>query len=164
MAETLILPHTTDRKILYESLLPQIQALVEDEKNFIANVSNIVAALKETFDFLWVGCYFVDNENELVLGPFQGPIACTRIRKGKGVCGSAWEKQQTIIVPDVEQFPGHISCSSLSRSEIVIPLLDSKGMVFGVLDVDSAALAEFSATDAHYLQEIAVIIRKSRVE
>ena len=164
MSETLILPQTTDRKTLYESLLPQIKSLVAGENNFIANVSNITAALKSTFGFLWIGFYFVDSENELVLGPFQGPIACTRIKKGKGVCGAAWAQNQTIIVPDVKEFPGHIACSSLSRSEIVIPLCDTHGHVYGVLDVDSENLNEFSTLDAHYLEKIAVIIRDTRSE
>ena len=164
MSESLILPQTTDRKELYESLLPQIKSLVEGEKNFIANVSNITAALKETFGFLWIGFYFVDTADELVLGPFQGPIACTRIRKGKGVCGTAWLKKQTIIVPDVEEFPGHIACSSLSRSEIVIPLIDAKGHVYGVLDIDSTNLSEFSEVDAHYLEQIVVLIREIKGE
>ncbi|MFM9986381.1 MAG: GAF domain-containing protein [Flavobacteriales bacterium] len=164
MSESLILPQTTDRKELYESLLPQIKSLVEGEKNFIANVSNITAALKETFGFLWIGFYFTDTADELVLGPFQGPIACTRIRKGKGVCGTSWLKKQTIIVPDVEEFPGHIACSSLSRSEIVIPLIDAEGNVSGVLDIDSANLHEFSEIDAHYLEQIALIIREIQGE
>ena len=164
MSETLILPQTTDRKALYEALLPQIKSLIEGENNFIANLSNITAALKSTFGFLWIGFYFVDTENELVLGPFQGPIACTRIQKGKGVCGAAWAQNQTIIVPDVEEFPGHIACSSLSRSEIVIPLVNSHGHVFGVLDVDSENMDEFSSVDALYLEKIVFIIRELRSE
>lgn len=159
MAETLILPETKDRQALYESLLPQIRSLVSGEKNFIANISNIAAALNETFHFLWIGFYFTDSEDELVLGPFQGPIACTRIRKGKGVCGTSWQKKETIVVEDVELFPGHIACSSLSRSEIVVPLFNSQGEVFGVMDLDSVNPSEFSSVDARYLEEIAVLIR-----
>ncbi len=136
----------------YQSLLPQIKALISGEPDLIANLANICAALKEQFGWLWVGFYLVKNE-ELVLGPFQGPVACTRIRKGRGVCGTAWEKASTLIVPDVEQFPGHIACSSLSRSEIVVPLLQH-GQVTGVLDVDSAELNSFDRTDQQYLEEI----------
>lgn len=164
MAETLIVPATTDRKTLYETLLPQLRSLVDGEPNFIANLSNITAALKETFGFLWIGFYLTASEDELVLGPFQGPIACSRIRKGKGVCGTSWAKKETIVVPDVEQFPGHIACSSLSRSEIVVPLIDQQGLVFGVLDVDSENLQEFSDVDAFYLEQIAAIIRDMRSE
>lgn len=145
--------------MIYESLLPQLKSLVAGEKNFIANTSNIVAALKESLNFFWVGCYFTDSPEELVLGPFQGPIACTRIKKGKGVCGTSWMKNETIIVPDVDAFPGHIACSSLSKSEIVIPLRKADGNVFGVLDVDSSLLNDFNETDAEYLQQVAVIIR-----
>lgn len=136
----------------YENLIPQLKALVEGESNSIANLANITAALKETFHFFWVGFYLVDGD-ELVLGPFQGPIACTRIRKGKGVCGAAWEQKQTLVVPDVEVFPGHIACSSLSKSEIVVPIIKN-GNVVGVLDVDSENLNTFDDNDAHYLNQI----------
>lgn len=137
----------------YEMLLKQIKGLIEGESNLVANLANVSAALKETFNFFWVGFYLVDGE-ELVLGPFQGPIACTRIRKGKGVCGTAWSEGRTIVVPDVDAFPGHIACSSLSRSEIVVPLIDHENKVWGVLDVDSEQLDTFNDTDARYLEEL----------
>jgi GAF domain-containing protein len=136
----------------YTSLLPQIRALVEGEPDGISNLANIVAALKEQFGWLWVGFYMVKN-GELVVGPFQGPVACTRIRKGKGVCGTSWQEARTLIVPDVEAFPGHIACSSLSRSEIVVPLFH-QGEVIGVLDVDSTALAAFDEEDQRWLEEL----------
>lgn len=136
----------------YESLLPQIKALITGEPEQVANLANIAAALKEQFGWLWVGFYVVRQE-ELVLGPFQGPVACTRIRKGRGVCGAAWANAATLIVPDVEQFPGHIACSSLSRSEIVVPI-KRNGDVIGVLDVDSTALNDFDETDQRFLEEI----------
>jgi len=140
----------------YESLMPQIHALVEGEADLIANVSNIMSALKFGMDFFWVGVYFV-KDDELVLGPFQGPVACVRIKKGKGVCGTCWEKAETIIVPDVELFPGHIACNAASRSEIVVPL-SRKNVVAGVLDVDSDSLAAFDETDAKYLGAISELI------
>jgi GAF domain-containing protein len=133
-------------------LIPQIKSLIEGENNMIANMANICAALKEQFGWLWVGFYLVEK-NELVLGPFQGPVACTRIQKGKGVCGAAWQNAQTILVPDVEQFPGHIACSSLSKSEIVLPVF-SKNEIIGVLDVDSIRLNEFDEIDKQFLEEI----------
>jgi L-methionine (R)-S-oxide reductase len=136
----------------YQSLLPQIKALITGEPDLIANLANIAGALKEQFGWLWVGFYLV-KQDELVLGPFQGPVACTRIRKGKGVCGTSWAEAKTLVVPDVEAFPGHIACSSLSRSEIVVPILQD-GIVTGVLDVDSAELNEFDQTDKQYLEEI----------
>jgi GAF domain-containing protein len=136
----------------YENLIPQLKALVEGEQNRIANLANITAALKETFHFFWVGFYLVEGD-ELVLGPFQGPIACTRIRKGKGVCGAAWEQKQTLVVPDVDAFPGHIACSSISKSEIVVPIFKN-GQVAGVLDVDSENYNTFDTNDAHYLNQI----------
>ena len=136
----------------YEALLPQIKALITGEPDQTANLANISAALKEQFGWLWVGFYLV-KEGELVLGPFQGPVACTRIRKGRGVCGTAWERAETLVVPDVEAFPGHIACSSLSRSEIVVPLIH-QGEVKGVLDVDSSDLNTFDETDKRYLEEI----------
>ncbi len=137
----------------YGMLLKQIKGLIEGERNLIANLANVSAALKETFGFFWVGFYLVDGD-ELVLGPFQGPIACTRIRKGKGVCGTAWSEARTIVVPDVDAFPGHIACSSLSRSEIVIPLIDNENKVWGVLDVDSERLDSFDDTDVHFLEKV----------
>ena len=136
----------------YENLIPQLKALVEGEQNRIANLANITAALKETFHFFWVGFYLVEGD-ELVLGPFQGPIACTRIRKGKGVCGAAWEQKQTLVVHDVDAFPGHIACSSISKSEIVVPIFKN-GQVVGVLDVDSENYNTFDTNDAHYLNQI----------
>ena len=133
----------------YQSLLPQIGGLLEGETDLIANLANIAGALKEQFNWLWVGFYLV-KKNELVLGPFQGPVACTRIQYGRGVCGSSWKEKKTLIVPDVEKFPGHIACSSLSRSEIVVPLWQGNE-VFGILDVDSEELNHFDETDAEYL-------------
>lgn len=137
----------------YRTLLPQIKSLIAGETNRIANLANVSAALKETFHFFWVGFYLVEGE-ELVLGPFQGPIACTRIKKGRGVCGTAWAKAETQVVPDVDAFPGHIACSSLSRSEIVVPLLGADGKVWGVLDIDSEMLNSFDEADASFLEEI----------
>jgi L-methionine (R)-S-oxide reductase len=136
----------------YESLIPQIKALIEGEPDLIANLANVVAALKEQFGWLWVGFYLVKGE-ELVVAPFQGPVACTRIRKGRGVCCTSWANAETLIVPDVEQFSGHIACSSLSRSEIVVPVIRSN-KVIGVLDVDSEELNQFDTTDKKFLEEI----------
>src|SRR5438045_3957275 len=155
MAEDLTIVTGTKQE-QYEALLPQIKGLLEGEPDLIANLANVAAALKEQFGWLWVGFYLV-KEDELVLGPFQGPVACTRIRKGRGVCGTSWAKAETLIVPDVEKFPGHIACSSLSRSEIVLPLL-SNGEVVGVFDIDSTDLATFDDTDKNYLQKIVAMI------
>ena len=140
----------------YENLLPQIKGLLEGEPDLIANLANMAAALKEQFGWFWVGFYLV-KKDELVLGPFQGPVACTRIRKGRGVCGSSWQEAKTLIVPDVEKFPGHIACSSLSKSEIVIPLFKNNDVV-GVLDVDSDKLNDFDETDQKYLEKILTLI------
>jgi L-methionine (R)-S-oxide reductase len=140
----------------YQSLIPQIRGLLEGEPDLIANLANVCAALKEQFGWLWVGFYLV-KEDELVLGPFQGPVACTRIRKGKGVCGTSWAQAKTLIVPDVEKFPGHIACSSLSKSEIVLPLIRN-GEVKAVLDADSINLEEFDETDQQYLNQIIELI------
>lgn len=140
----------------YLTLLPQIKSLVEGESDHVANLSNICAALRQTFGFFWVGFYLV-KDNELVLGPFQGDIACTRIQKGKGVCGTAWEQGDTIVVPDVDAFPGHIACSSMSKSEIVVPILKN-GEVRSVLDVDSDKLDDFDLTDQLYLEKLAELI------
>lgn len=140
------------REAQYQALLPQVQGLLTGEPDMVANMANLAAALHEQFGWLWVGFYMVKQE-ELVLGPFQGPVACTRIRKGKGVCGAAWERAETIIVPDVHQFPGHIACSSRSRSEIVIPLI-VENRVWAVLDIDAEELSEFSGMDARYLSEM----------
>ncbi|WP_077923649.1 GAF domain-containing protein [Spirosoma sp. 209] len=158
MAETLMLPATTDRRALYESLLPQVEALLAGESDQIANLANMAAALKEAFDFFWVGFYLV-KDGQLVLGPFQGPIACTRIAFSKGVCGAAYSRRETIVVPDVEQFPGHIACSSASRSEIVVPVFDPQGNVTMVLDVDSDQLDDFSDVDAEWLERLVTLIR-----
>ncbi len=156
MAEDLKITHSIDKKEQYQSLLPQIAALLHGETDLIANLANVCAALKEQFKWFWVGFYMVKG-NELVLGPFQGPVACTRIGKGKGVCGAAWEQGNTLIVPDVEAFPGHIACSSLSRSEIVLPIYHN-GNIIGVLDVDSEELDQLDQTDAIYLEQIIKLI------
>jgi L-methionine (R)-S-oxide reductase len=155
MAEDLTI-HQGTKKEQYEGLIPQIAGLLEGETDLIANLANISASLKEQFGWLWVGFYLVKGE-ELVLGPFQGPIACTRIRMGKGVCGTAWQQQQTVIVPDVEKFPGHIACSSLSKSEIVIPVFQNNTII-GVLDVDSAEFNQFDETDKYFLEKIISIL------
>lgn len=140
----------------YETLIPQIKGLLEGEEDLIANLANITGALKEQFNWLWIGFYLV-KKGELVLGPFQGPVACTRIAKGRGVCGTSWAEAKTLIVPDVEKFPGHIACSSLSKSEIVVPVFKGDEVV-GVLDVDSAELNEFDETDQKYLEEIVKLL------
>jgi len=140
----------------YQALIPQINALLEGEPDLIANLANMVAAIKEQFGWFWIGFYLV-KKDELVLGPFQGPVACTRIRKGRGVCGSSWQQAKTLIVPDVEKFPGHIACSSLSKSEIVIPVMHNSEVV-GVLDVDSAEYDQFDEIDQQYLQQIVSLL------
>lgn len=156
MAEDLqILKGTKEEQ--YRSLIPQIKGLLDGETDEIANLANIAAALKEQFGWLWVGFYLVKN-GQLVLGPFQGPVACTRIQLGRGVCGTSWKEARTLIVPDVEKFPGHIACSSLSRSEIVVPLFRN-GEVIGVLDVDSSELDQFSETDRRFLEEIVALLQ-----
>lgn len=151
MAEDLIISGTSKEE-KYETLFPQLEALIAGESDIVANLGNISAALKETFGFFWVGFYLVKND-ELVLGPFQGSVACTRIPKGRGVCGTAWETKEIQLVPDVEAFPGHIACSSLSKSEIVVPVIRN-GEVIAVLDVDSDQLNDFDETDATYLSKI----------
>ena len=140
----------------YLSLIPQIKGLVSGEPDLVANLANIAAALKEQFDFFWVGFYLV-KEEEMVLGPLPGPVACTRIRRGRGVCGTSWSQGNTIIVPDVEKFPGHIACSSISKSEIVVPIFKNNE-VWGVLDVDSDQYNSFDETDTQFLQEIVALI------
>jgi len=156
MAEDLTINTSTDKAEQYASLVPQIEALLHGEPDLVANMANVAAALKEQFKWFWVGFYLVKG-NELVLGPFQGPVACTRIGLGKGVCGAAWQQAKTLIVPDVDAFPGHIACSSLSRSEIVVPVFkDDK--VAAVLDVDSELLDQFNETDAQYLEQIIKLI------
>jgi len=152
MVENLIIAGQTKAE-RYETLLPQAFALIDTETDLVAAMANVAAAIHHSFGWLWTGFYLV-KQDELVLGPFQGPIACTRIRKGKGVCGSAWQQAQTLVVPDVDAFPGHIACSSLSRSEIVVPLLDSQGQVRAVLDVDSVELASFDESDRVALEQI----------
>ena len=159
MAETLALPTTTDRAELYDALYPQIEALVASESDLIANLANVAAALKEAFGFFWVGFYVV-KEGQLVLGPFQGPIACTRIPFHKGVCGACYTRKETIIVPDVEQFPGHIACSSASKSEIVVPVFRLNGTVALVLDVDSDKLDDFDVYDQAGLEQLMRLIAR----
>lgn len=155
MSENLIIKGNNKQE-LYENLIPQLKALVEGETDMIANMANIAACLKDTFNFWWVGFYRVVDDM-LVLGPFQGPLACTRICKGKGVCGTAWQNAETVVVPDVDAFPGHIACSSLTKSEIVIPIIN-KGVVVAVLDIDSEKADNFDAIDRKFLEEIARII------
>lgn len=155
MAEDLLISRG-NRSEQYRSLIPQVKALLDGETDLIANMANMAAALKEQFGWLWVGFYLV-KKDELVLGPFQGPVACTRIKKGRGVCGKCWEDKSTLIVADVEKFPGHIACSSLSRSEIVIPVL-KEGEVVAVLDADSELLDHFDDTDRKYLEEMVGMI------
>ncbi len=157
MAEELHILQNATKTEKYEALIPQIAALVESEKDLTANLANICAALHQTFGWLWVGFYMV-KEQELVLAPFQGPVACTRIKFGKGVCGTAWKEAKSLFVPDVELFPGHIACSSLSVSEIVIPIFDSSGKVAGVLDIDSDTFDVLDETDVLYLEKISEII------
>ena len=156
MAENLIISVSNDKKERYEVLVPQIASLVEGENDVVANLSNIAAALRQTMGFFWVGFYLV-KDNQLVLGPFQGPIACTRINLGKGVCGTSWKEKRTILVPDVEQFPGHIACSSDSKSEIVLPAFKNDAVAL-VLDVDSDKLDDFDETDALYLEKVMRIV------
>jgi len=152
MAESIYIPKSGNREAIYKEILPQIIALTETENNIIANLANITAILKEAFGFFWVGFYLVKN-NELVLGPFQGTLACTRIAKGKGVCGTAWAQKTTLLVDNVDDFPGHIACSSLSKSEIVVPIIKNNAVV-AVLDIDSDKKADFSATDRFYLENL----------
>ena len=165
MAEDLLIVKGTKEE-QYQTLLPQIQAMLEGEPDLVANMANIAAALKEQFGWLWIGFYVVkpsyakaseDENDELVLGPFQGPVACTRIKKGRGVCGSSWANAETLIVPDVEKFPGHIACSSLSKSEIVVPVFKNNNVV-AVLDADSADLDQYDATDKKYLEQIVSLL------
>ncbi len=154
MAENLYVPETTVRTEIYEAVIPQIEALISSETDLIANLANISAALKQAFGFYWVGFYMDNQAGELVLGPFQGPIACTRIRYDRGVCGYSFSTEQTVIVPNVDEFPGHIACSSASKSEIVVPVFNSKGEICGVLDVDSDLLNDFSEVDKIWLEKL----------
>jgi GAF domain-containing protein len=158
MAEELIIATSADKKERYATLIPQIESLVEGEPDIIANLSNIAAALKQTMNFFWVGFYIVKND-QLVLGPFQGPIACTRINFGKGVCGTSWKEKKTILVPNVDEFPGHIACSSASKSEIVLPAFKNEEVAL-VLDVDSDVLNDFDDTDRESLEKVMRIIEK----
>lgn len=157
MAEQIVISDNASKAEKYELLLPQLQVLLESEEDVIANLANVTAALKEVFDFFWVGFYLVKGD-ELVLGPFQGPIACTRIKYGRGVCGTTWKRQECIIVPNVDEFPGHIACSTLSKSEIVVPLF-SNNVVVGVLDVDSDLYDSFDRVDEVYLTKICSLIK-----
>ena len=157
MSEELIVASGADKDQKYKALLPQLKALIEGEADLVANLANITAALRETFGWWWVGFYWVKND-ELVLGPFQGPIACTRIARGKGVCGAAWKEAKSLFVPDVDAFPGHIACSSSSVSEIVVPIFDGAGVVVGVLDIDSERYDILDETDVLYLEELSRII------
>ena len=152
MAEDLSITRTGTKEEQYLSLIPQIEALLFGETDLIANLANVTAALKEQFGWFWIGFYLVKND-ELVLGPFQGPVACTRIKMGKGVCGASWERSETIIVPNVDEFPGHIACATASKSEIVLPLYNGESII-GVLDVDSEYLAHFDEIDGKYLKQI----------
>ncbi|MFC3198328.1 GAF domain-containing protein [Parapedobacter deserti] len=155
MAEELYIA-TGTKKEQYEGLFPQLEALLAGETDLVANMANLCAVLKAQFDFFWIGFYIVKGD-ELVLGPFQGPLACTRIAKGKGVCGTAWEKNETLVVPDVDAFPGHIACSSQSKSEIVVPV-NKNGAIIGVLDVDSEYLNHFNEVDKEYLVRIVKLL------
>ena len=157
MAESLAFSKTSDRKIIYDEIAPQIESLVAGESDLVANLANIAAVLREAFGFFWVG-FYLKKENQLVLNAFQGPLACTRIEFDKGVCGHAYRTRETVIVPNVDEFPGHIACASASKSEIVLPIFDRQGEVFGVLDVDSDKLNDFSQTDAEGLRRIVKII------
>lgn len=159
MSQYITYPENGTREVIYKSLLPQIESLIGHETDLTANMANICAVIKEAFGFFWVGFYLV-KEEELVLGPFQGPVACTRIRFGRGVCGTAWKEGRTIIVPDVEQFSGHIACSSESKSEIVIPLYTHENSIIGVLDIDSDELNTFNDADALYLTKIINLLVK----
>jgi L-methionine (R)-S-oxide reductase len=156
MAEDLKIDRKISKSEQYQAIIPQIEALLAGEEDLIANLANVCAALKEQFNWFWVGFYLVKGD-ELVLGPFQGPVACTRIKKGRGVCGASWEQEKVLIVPNVDEFPGHIACSSLSKSEIVLPLIVNE-KIFGVLDVDSEELNKFDEIDHVYLAQILSIL------
>ena len=160
MAETLYIPENASRKVVYDSITPQVKGLLSDETDQIANLANFAAALREAFGFFWVG-FYIKRENQLVLGPFQGPIACTRINFDKGVCGYCYRRKETVIVPNVEEFPGHIACSSASKSEIVVPVFDKNGDVSMVLDVDSDKLDDFSEADKEGLEQLVKILEKT---
>ncbi len=158
MAENLIIAESADRETRYRQLIPQLESLTSGEPDLIANLANVVAAIRQTFGFFWIGFYLV-RDNELVLGPFQGPIACTRIGLGKGVCGTSWLEKKTIVVPDVDLFPGHIACSSDSKSEIVLPAFKNDRVAL-VLDIDSDQLNDFTSLDARYLEQVMRLVEK----
>ncbi len=160
MAEILYIPQNSSRKEIYESLIPQVEGLLSGETDQIANLANFTAVLKEAFDFFWAG-FYIKRENQLVLGPFQGPIACTRINFDKGVCGYCYRTKETVIVPNVDEFPGHIACSSASKSEIVLPVFDKNGEVLMVLDVDSDKLDDFSEIDKEGLEALVRILENT---
>jgi L-methionine (R)-S-oxide reductase len=160
MAESIAFSNTQDRSVVYRELLPQIEALIAGEDDLVANLANVAAVLKEAFGFFWVG-FYLKKGGQLVLGPFQGPLACTRINFGEGVCGHAYSTRETVIVPNVDEFPGHIACSSASKSEIVVPMFERNGEVFGVLDVDSDKLDDFSEADSAGLGDIVSIIERN---
>jgi GAF domain-containing protein len=160
MAESLAFTKTADRRTVYAEIIPQIESLIAEEPDLIANLANISAVLKEAFGFFWVG-FYLKKHDQLVLGPFQGPLACTRIDLDKGVCGAAYTQRETVIVPDVDAFPGHIACSTLSRSEIVVPIFNSTGDVFAVLDVDSDKIEDFGPVDKDGLEQITRIVERS---
>jgi len=163
MAESLAFSKTSDRKVIYDEIAPQIEALISGETDLVANLANIAAALKEAFGFFWVG-FYIRKENQLVLSAFQGSVACTRIDFDKGVCGHAYTTREIVIVPNVDEFSGHIACSSASKSEIVLPIFDKTGEVFAVLDVDSDRLNDFSQIDAKGLRKIVEIIEREMPE
>ncbi|HMJ07595.1 MAG TPA: GAF domain-containing protein [Pyrinomonadaceae bacterium] len=158
MAESIAFSRTAERAVIYGELLPQIESLIADETDLVANLANVAAVLKEAFGFFWAG-FYLEKDGQLVLGPFQGPLACTRINMGEGVCGQAYSSRTTLIVPDVDEFPGHIACSSASRSEIVVPLFDVGGEIRGVLDVDSERLDDFGPDDRAGLEAVAAALR-----
>lgn len=159
MAETVAFSKTADRRVIYGEIVPQIDALIADEPDLTANLANVAAVLKEAFGFFWVG-FYLKKQDQLVLGPFQGPVACTRIDFGKGVCGYAYSEASIVVVPNVDEFPGHIACSSEARSEIVVPIFDGEGGVFGVLDVDSDRLDGFSDADREGLADVVRVIER----
>ena len=163
MAESIAFSPAADRRTIYNELAPQIESLIAGETDLVANLANIAAVLKEAFGFFWVGFYLAKS-GELVLGPFQGPLACTRVRFGEGVCGHAYATGKTVVVPNVDEFPGHIACNSGSRSEIVVPIFDATGNSIGVLDVDSDKLDDFSVTDTDGLEKIAALITAAMTE
>jgi L-methionine (R)-S-oxide reductase len=157
MAESIAFSRTSDRSVVYAEIVPQIESLIADEPDMVANLANVAAVLREAFGFFWVGFYLA-KDGQLVLGPFQGPLACTRINFDQGVCGHAFTTRETVVVPDVDKFPGHIACSSASQSEVVVPLFDSSGNAVGVLDVDSDKLNDFNEADARGLEQICAVI------